>query len=80
MYKEHEIKKKYFKIEEVYKITGIPKSKLRFWTDEIMDVKRNGHKDRMYTQSQIEVLKRFKMLQKYLTIQEIGIYIQPQCL
>ena len=51
MYKEHQIKKKYFSIGEVSKMLELPESKIRFWTEELgIRVTRKVNVKRLFTQ------------------------------
>lgn len=58
------MKKLYYKIGEVSEILGESKSTLRFWESEFDEIspRREAGKRRLYTNSDIEILKKIKYL------------------
>ena len=59
MPKRDELEKKYYRISEVADILGLPQSTLRFWENEftIIKPKRNEKNRRLYTSSDIEIIR-----------------------
>lgn len=68
-----EIGKKYYKIREVAKMTGLPLSTLRYWESRftIIKPKRNEHGTRFYTTSDVE-----KIRMVYFLVKEKGLKLE----
>jgi len=64
--KELGIKKLYYSISEVSKITGLEQYVLRYWENEFEDLKpsKNRAGNRIYTNKDIQVILRIKKLLK----------------
>lgn len=68
-----ELTKKYYRIGDVAELLGLPQSTLRFWESEFSELrpKRNKQGTRLYTPTDIDVLRVIKFLikDKGLTIE-----------
>ena len=65
--KDRPIEKRYFKINEVSKVIGVPTSTIRYWEGEFEQIRpdrlkqsRNGH--RIYTRKDLMLIKYLKEL------------------
>ncbi len=68
-----ELNKRYYKISDVAELLELPASTLRFWESEFSELrpKRNNGRARLYTPTDIELLRVIKFLikDKQLTIE-----------
>ena len=67
-YKEKEIKKVYFTVNEVAKMFNVATSLLRFWEDEfeILNPKRNEKGNRFYAQKDVDIVEKIYNLVKVM--------------
>lgn len=63
---EGELTKKYYRIADVAQMLDLPHSTIRFWETEFSELRprRNGHRTRFYTPSDVELLQLIKFLLK----------------
>lgn len=61
-----DLDKKYYRIDDVYELTGVPKSTLRYWETQFGELRphRNSAGTRFYTPADVELVNVIKFLLK----------------
>ena len=69
MYKEKQIIKRWHTIGEVKRATGLPESKIRYWTDVLgLCRKRSASNGRRYSEKEFSLIKQLMKLDEELTL------------
>lgn len=64
-YKEHQVKKIYWKIGEVSGMLNIKQCKIRFWIKELgIEISRNRKDARIFTEINIQLLRKIKFMRE----------------
>lgn len=68
-----ETNKIYYSLKETCEITGLPSSTLHFWEKSFPNLspRKDGHNNRYYTSTDIELIKRIKYIRDELQITRI---------
>ena len=69
----NEVGKIYYSMTETQEMTGLPASTLRYWEKHFpqLDPRKDGHKNRYYTEADIDLIKQIKYLRDEMHITRI---------